>query len=475
MPEADKFQSNCTQRHPSSSRRQSIINMSPSEHGPISPFAHFPYESGINTLTLASPREGILGDEGNAAYSQLSGHYQLGAGSQSGHGSPASNQSSPNPYADFSALPLSPPSTGGTMSSFISQQRHSPHGNLTHPQPLSPIDLSSSSPSGFEFSRPTRSSQGHTPSQLRRGSHSATVAESVCDRRTSAASSALRNFNSSFVYSNYAPLDSSLNANSSSYFNPGLQGCASHQSCILLDPSRQLNQSAILKHSPALVRSGAPMELPASLQLPLQAMGPPFPAPSKLATRQYRKKTPPEACAVCGTNQTPEWRKGPSGLRTLCNACGLTAAKQTVPEPQTLEEVWKQLLEIGLSRFRGNYDLTDQRKAQAAQNWASQSQFPARQSQSGRSYSASGRSSPSTKPPNRIAYASSGSQQSKSNGSTRAPVDINAAQQLFSMSRGREISLESPVTFSSPELQPPCPTRSMRPYDVPSPSHGGSN
>jgi hypothetical protein len=32
-------------------------------------------------------------------------------------------------------------------------------------------------------------------------------------------------------------------------------------------------------------------------------------------------------CLHCGSNQTPEWRKGPLGGNTLCNACGLQYAK----------------------------------------------------------------------------------------------------------------------------------------------------
>ncbi|TVY30895.1 White collar 1 protein [Lachnellula hyalina] len=34
-------------------------------------------------------------------------------------------------------------------------------------------------------------------------------------------------------------------------------------------------------------------------------------------------------CANCHTRQTPEWRRGPSGQRDLCNSCGLRWAKQT--------------------------------------------------------------------------------------------------------------------------------------------------
>ena len=33
-------------------------------------------------------------------------------------------------------------------------------------------------------------------------------------------------------------------------------------------------------------------------------------------------------CANCHTKNTPEWRRGPSGLRDLCNSCGLRWAKQ---------------------------------------------------------------------------------------------------------------------------------------------------
>jgi len=33
-------------------------------------------------------------------------------------------------------------------------------------------------------------------------------------------------------------------------------------------------------------------------------------------------------CVTCGRTNSPEWRKGPSGPKTLCNACGLRWAKQ---------------------------------------------------------------------------------------------------------------------------------------------------
>lgn len=39
---------------------------------------------------------------------------------------------------------------------------------------------------------------------------------------------------------------------------------------------------------------------------------------------KYKKRSrapAPSACRSCGTSETPEWRRGPDGARTLCNAC----------------------------------------------------------------------------------------------------------------------------------------------------------
>ncbi|KAF9130319.1 hypothetical protein BGW39_003244 [Mortierella sp. 14UC] len=47
--------------------------------------------------------------------------------------------------------------------------------------------------------------------------------------------------------------------------------------------------------------------------------------------QKYRKRAkrthPPGRCLSCDTSDTPEWRRGPDGARTLCNACGLHYAK----------------------------------------------------------------------------------------------------------------------------------------------------
>ncbi|KAK9860982.1 hypothetical protein MYU51_006443 [Penicillium brevicompactum] len=58
-----------------------------------------------------------------------------------------------------------------------------------------------------------------------------------------------------------------------------------------------------------------------------------------LARRKKRKRkqtaiSVEKACAMCKTKSTPEWRRGPSGNRDLCNSCGLRWAKQVRGQAQ---------------------------------------------------------------------------------------------------------------------------------------------
>ncbi|CDH48308.1 hypothetical protein RO3G_03309 [Lichtheimia corymbifera JMRC:FSU:9682] len=43
--------------------------------------------------------------------------------------------------------------------------------------------------------------------------------------------------------------------------------------------------------------------------------------------RRTKKTTVGQRCHSCHTTETPEWRRGPDGARTLCNACGLHYSK----------------------------------------------------------------------------------------------------------------------------------------------------
>ncbi|KAH7113140.1 hypothetical protein B0J13DRAFT_533911 [Dactylonectria estremocensis] len=44
--------------------------------------------------------------------------------------------------------------------------------------------------------------------------------------------------------------------------------------------------------------------------------------------KSTEKKNVVRKCANCHTRTTPEWQRGPSGQRDLCNSCGLRWAKQ---------------------------------------------------------------------------------------------------------------------------------------------------
>lgn len=45
------------------------------------------------------------------------------------------------------------------------------------------------------------------------------------------------------------------------------------------------------------------------------------------APRRKSSNTQDLVCLMCGVTDTPEWRRGPAGDHTLCNACGLHYAK----------------------------------------------------------------------------------------------------------------------------------------------------
>ncbi|KAI1002193.1 hypothetical protein K3495_g6009 [Podosphaera aphanis] len=50
---------------------------------------------------------------------------------------------------------------------------------------------------------------------------------------------------------------------------------------------------------------------------------------SSEAKKRRGRAAPPGRCHSCNRAETPEWRRGPDGARTLCNACGLHYAKLT--------------------------------------------------------------------------------------------------------------------------------------------------
>ncbi|KAI9351124.1 hypothetical protein DFJ73DRAFT_377737 [Zopfochytrium polystomum] len=65
------------------------------------------------------------------------------------------------------------------------------------------------------------------------------------------------------------------------------------------------------------------------------------PGDGAAAKRRKKGKVPAEElfCRQCGTMSSPEWRKGPLGPKTLCNACGLAFSKKLQREKKRLQKL----------------------------------------------------------------------------------------------------------------------------------------
>eukprot|EP01115_Flamella_aegyptia_P010605 TRINITY_DN47214_c2_g1_i1.p1 TRINITY_DN47214_c2_g1~~TRINITY_DN47214_c2_g1_i1.p1 ORF type:complete len:87 (-),score=6.06 TRINITY_DN47214_c2_g1_i1:119-379(-) len=53
---------------------------------------------------------------------------------------------------------------------------------------------------------------------------------------------------------------------------------------------------------------------------------------STLTISLKSKKSHSRNCSVCKTKETPQWRNGPDGKKSLCNACGLHFIKMIKKE-----------------------------------------------------------------------------------------------------------------------------------------------
>lgn len=60
-------------------------------------------------------------------------------------------------------------------------------------------------------------------------------------------------------------------------------------------------------------------------------------APTAAQNMHVARQALPGRCHSCNIAETPEWRRGPDGARTLCNACGLHFAKLTKRKQQSIQ------------------------------------------------------------------------------------------------------------------------------------------
>jgi hypothetical protein len=57
--------------------------------------------------------------------------------------------------------------------------------------------------------------------------------------------------------------------------------------------------------------------------------------PELMPNKPTQRAAPPGRCHSCNRAETPEWRRGPDGARTLCNACGLRKLQSPRVRPQS--------------------------------------------------------------------------------------------------------------------------------------------
>ncbi|KAH8117038.1 hypothetical protein DFH11DRAFT_1146438 [Phellopilus nigrolimitatus] len=74
--------------------------------------------------------------------------------------------------------------------------------------------------------------------------------------------------------------------------------------------------------------------------------------------RKKLKKTHPieneYVCVTCGRTDSPEWRKGPKGPKTLCNACGLRWAKRAKKADETSIPIYGQAQDSSRAQATGS-------------------------------------------------------------------------------------------------------------------------
>ncbi|ODQ78183.1 hypothetical protein BABINDRAFT_177391 [Babjeviella inositovora NRRL Y-12698] len=74
-------------------------------------------------------------------------------------------------------------------------------------------------------------------------------------------------------------------------------------------------------------KSSGSTRAPTLKKPPMLALPPTASAKSGYNDELSRKNREKVQCLQCGSTETPEWRRGPYGSRTLCNACGLFHSK----------------------------------------------------------------------------------------------------------------------------------------------------
>ncbi|KAF9068974.1 hypothetical protein BDP27DRAFT_1402890 [Rhodocollybia butyracea] len=92
---------------------------------------------------------------------------------------------------------------------------------------------------------------------------------------------------------------------------------------------------------------------------------------SKYRKRSFgQRATPPGKCHSCNIRETPEWRRGPDGARTLCNACGLHYAKLMRKQSKANTQAGAPPPKIDLDTLKASTKAAEAEKAKTDENTA---------------------------------------------------------------------------------------------------------
>ncbi|KAI0326412.1 hypothetical protein GY45DRAFT_1285530 [Cubamyces sp. BRFM 1775] len=93
------------------------------------------------------------------------------------------------------------------------------------------------------------------------------------------------------------------------------------------EPSASVSYPDVVSHPGEQAQSTAEQDMQIIRNKRQSSAGGAQPGQQKNKYRKRSRATPPGKCHSCNIRETPEWRRGPDGARTLCNACGLHYAK----------------------------------------------------------------------------------------------------------------------------------------------------
>eukprot|EP01088_Endostelium_zonatum_P018416 TRINITY_DN5905_c0_g1_i1.p1 TRINITY_DN5905_c0_g1~~TRINITY_DN5905_c0_g1_i1.p1 ORF type:complete len:277 (+),score=55.34 TRINITY_DN5905_c0_g1_i1:184-1014(+) len=115
-------------------------------------------------------------------------------------------------------------------------------------------------------------------------------------------------------------------------------------------------------------------EVPKSSRISIKELNS-LPVPSVDLKKRKRAKGAEKktnyVCRACGVKETPEWRKGPLGKKTLCNACGLRWAKALKNQAEQ-ERVYLQYVERLNEYTQEQLHLAINQKVDRKENWEEQ-------------------------------------------------------------------------------------------------------